>query len=231
MPHPGHDRSCIRGRYPGSQLRRRAVCRVSRCTAFPGTGPSGMNVHRICLPLRGQRRPCERSSLTCFPFNPVPRHRAPRTQCRRSGTGAHDTTGAAEGPNRRVPYRAPRQLSVAPTGDARVAGQARAGFCGRGLLTPTAACIEARGPRPPRRGQGRSHRSPARQPRRRCPDLGSGQRKPHIRSTSISASMQSASRSRLASRSACRSSGSAASRPAQASSAAQAWGASNRPCR
>lgn len=107
MPHPGHDRSCIRGRYPGSQLRRRAECRVSRCTAFPGTGPSGMNVHRICLPLRGQRRPCERSSRTCFPFNPVPRYRAPRTQCRRSGTGAHDTTGATEGPNRRA-GRVPR---------------------------------------------------------------------------------------------------------------------------
>jgi len=31
-----------------------------------------------------------------------------------------------------------------------------AGFCGRGLLTPTAACIEACWPRLPCRGQGRS---------------------------------------------------------------------------
>lgn len=56
------------------------------------------------------------------------------------------------------------------------------------------------------------------------------QARPHIRSMSISASRQSASRSRLASRSAARSSGCACCSPAQSSSAAQASGASNRPC-
>lgn len=230
---------------------------MSRCTAFPGTGPSGMNVHRICLPLRGQRRPCERSSRTCFPFNPVPRYRAPRTQCRRSGTGAHDTTGATEGPNRRAGWvpRAEVRRGFPPRPGGRrsedsrdptiaevlsvqrlrsrpvVAPTGRRGFSGSELARDAARKILQRWAAARSRASSLPQESRAPQLRRGFPALRSGQRKPHIRSMSISASMQSASRSRLASRSACRSSGCAASRPAQASSAAQAWGASNRPCR
>ena len=174
VPHPGPDRSCIQGRYPGSRLRSSGdFTRCPRCTAFPGAGPSGVYVHLVCLPLRGQRRHCERGSRTCFPFN-LPRD---------STSGTLNTDPPKRNRGGRYHHR----------------------------------------PEKPNRKAGSIRPETGRQPCTAMPA-------PHSASMSISAVMQSASRSMLCSRSACRSSACGAASPAQRSSAAQACGASNRPC-
>lgn len=190
---------------------------------LPRPEPSGVPMRVVCLPLRGQRRPCERSSRTCFPFNPWPeRRRAPRMRVPRQRNSRARYHRAAEGPNRRAGWvpRAEVRRGFPPRPGGRRSEVSR---------DPTLAEVLS-----VQRLRSRPVVAPTRIPRAPAEeafrDLSLLQPKPHIRSTSISASRQSASRSRLASRSAARSSGCACSSPAQASSAAHASGASNRPC-
>lgn len=213
MPHPGHDRSCIRGRYPGSQGRRR-----NRRDASPSQAEAQWRVDaRHLLTVAGAAQALRAELAHLLPVQP--------------------SAGMALGTSNAGSAKAEQPRTIPPGGRRPKPAEGcdrweyRTKIRGSGdpaAMRPSVTrglrfnvTIAAGSPLPPK-PQALPPKPEALHPR--------PQARPHIRSMSISASRQSASRSRLASRSAERSSGCACSSPAQASSAAQASGASNRPC-